>query len=122
MKWPASYRPPPPRGLGLATATTSATLSRSSSAVDCQIGPHQRLTELDRKKSSAPLTLTEIAGCALGSVWTRRRIVRVLPWVIALVCAGACSENDSGWKGGLQMTVNWSHYTDATATCRRIAA
>jgi hypothetical protein len=44
------------------------------------------------------------------------------PWVIVLLAAAACSDDDSGWKGGLQMTVTWSHYTDATPTCRRIEA
>jgi hypothetical protein len=51
---------------------------------------------------------------------TRRVLVR--PWVMVLLSAAACSGDDSGWKGGLQMTVNWSHYTDATPTCRRIEA
>jgi hypothetical protein len=48
--------------------------------------------------------------------------VLVRPWVIVLLSAAACSDNDSAWKGGLQMTVDWSHYTDATPTCRRIEA
>lgn len=43
-------------------------------------------------------------------------------WVIVLLSAAACSYNDSGWKGGLQMAVDWSHYTGATPTCRRIEA
>jgi hypothetical protein len=49
-----------------------------------------------------------------------RRVVRA--WVIVMLSAAACSSDDSSWKGGLQMTVNWSHYTDATQTCRRIEA
>ncbi len=42
--------------------------------------------------------------------------------MLILLSATACSDDDNGWKGGLQMTVDWSHYTDATPTCRRIEA
>lgn len=42
--------------------------------------------------------------------------------LVAILCLAACTADDSTWKGGIRMTVDWSHYTDATSTCRRIEA
>jgi hypothetical protein len=38
-----------------------------------------------------------------------------------MLFAGGCSGDDN-WRGGLRMTVNWTHYKDASDLCNRINA
>jgi hypothetical protein len=42
--------------------------------------------------------------------------------LIALFSVAACSGDDSGWKGGLQMTVHSEHYDDPSVICHKLQA